>query len=208
MIDAITYEDMLDNINNQKQPEDIVGILITRPDLSTGDEILRSLDYYHHLTNTNINFYLPGYGAYWNSEKYPDMTAVTNINGIEWYFSNKAFVEFIECLENKSCWQYTGESELLLISYHNKTLDFSEVGLFHLDKMLTDDTISSISSFITRLNRLLKNNRSTFLISLQDGTKCVIETFIKEIINQLPTYICKPLSKGRHYICRDFSKYF
>ena len=90
---------------------------------------------------------------------------------------------------------------------NNKTLDFSEVGLFHLDKMLTDNTISSISSFITLLNRLLKNNRSTLLVSLQEGTKCLVETFIKEIINQLPTYISKPLKSGRHYLCKDFSKY-
>ena len=129
MIDAITYEDMLECIDNQNQPEDIVGILITRPDLNTGNEIVKSLNYYHHLTSHNINFYLPGYGAYWNPEKYPDMNAVTTIDGIKWYFSNKAFVEFVETLECKSSWQYTGESELLLIPYHNKTLDFSEVGL-------------------------------------------------------------------------------
>ena len=143
---------------------------------------------------------------YFNSF-YSFMNAVTTIDGIKWYFSNKAFVEFVETLECESSWQYTGESELLLIPYHNKTLDFSEVGLFHLDKMLTDNTISSISSFITRLNRLLKNNRSTLLVSLQEGTKCLVETFIKEIINQLPTYISKPLKSGRHYLCQDFSKY-
>lgn len=207
MIDAITYEAMLEDIHDKKRNEDIVGILITRPDLITGEEIVRSLNYYHHLTSNNIDFYLPGYGAYWNSVKYPDMTVVTIIDGIEWYFSNKAFVEFIENLEDKSSWQYTGESELLLISYHNKTLDFSEVVLFHLDKMLTDNTISSISAFVTQLNRLLKINRSTWLFSLQEGTKCIVETFIKEIVNQLPTYISKPLSRGRHYLCQDFSKY-
>ena len=41
MIDAITYEDMLECIDNQNQPEDIVGILITRPDLNTGNEIVK-----------------------------------------------------------------------------------------------------------------------------------------------------------------------
>lgn len=98
MIDAITYEDMLECIDNQNQPEDIVGILITRPDLNTGNEIVKSLNYYHHLTSHNINFYLPGYGAYWNPEKYQDMNDVTTIDGIKWYFSNKAFVEFVETL--------------------------------------------------------------------------------------------------------------
>ena len=63
MIDAITYADMLKHIRNNELIEDTIGILITRPDLHTGNDILKSLSYFHHLTGNNINFYLPGYGA-------------------------------------------------------------------------------------------------------------------------------------------------
>jgi len=133
MIEAITYADMLEHIRNNDLVEDTVGILLTRPDLQTGEEIMGSLNYYHHLTGHNINFYLPGYGAYWNNAEYPDMRFAAKINGVSWSFSDKAFVMFVDAIENVSRWKYSGESELLLIPYHDKNLDYSNVAVFHLD---------------------------------------------------------------------------
>lgn len=59
---------MLKHIRTNEFVEDTIGVLITRPDLNTGNSILKSLNYFHHLTGNNINFYLPGYGAYWSSD--------------------------------------------------------------------------------------------------------------------------------------------
>lgn len=205
MIEAITYKDMLKYINKSGFVEDVIGILVTRPDLHTGKDILKSLNYYHHLTSKNINFYLPGYGAYWNSDEYPDMNTVTCINGVNWSFSDKAFVEFIAVLEKVSKWKYSGESELLLIPYHDELLDFSEVGVFHLDAMLKDGTISSVSSFVTGLNRCVMQDNSVTGIIERGAEKCVMKAVIEEIIDSIPTYITKPLRKGKHYLCRDFS---
>lgn len=206
MIEAITYEGMLEHISNSELVEDIIGILITRPDLNTGRDILKALNYYHHLTSENINFYLPGYGAYWNSQDYPDMNTVTSINGVNWSFSDKAFVDFISTLEKVSRWKYSGESELLLIPYYNKMLDFSAVAVFNLDVMLNDGTISSVSSFITGLSRCFNHNKSINSITACEATKCVTNTIIEEIMTNIPTYIYKPLRRGFHYLCKDFSR--
>lgn len=205
MIEAITYTDMLWHINKSELVEDTIGILITRPDLNTGNDIMKSLNYYHHLTSKNINFYLPGYGAYWNTENYPDMNIVTNINGVNWFFSDKAFVDFIETLEKVSKWKYSGESELFLIPYYDKTLDFSEVGIFHLDTMLNDATISSVSSFITGLSRYFKHTKSITSIAACGAVKCIAKTVLEEIIDNIPTCVSRPLVRGRHYLCKDFS---
>lgn len=56
MIDAITYTEMLNHIRTNEFVEDTIGVLITRPDLNTGNSILKSLNYFHHLTGNNINF--------------------------------------------------------------------------------------------------------------------------------------------------------
>lgn len=205
MIDAITYTDMLKHIRNNELIEDTIGILITRPDLQTGNSILKSLNYFHHLTGNNINFYLPGYGAYWSSDRYPDMNDVARINGVNWSFSYKTFVEFIAALEEVSRWKYSGESELLLIPYHDEKLDFSKVAVFHLDAMLNDGTISSVSSFITGLSRCISRDNSVTSITTRGTVKCVTKTVIDEIIDKLPTYISKSLSRGKHYLCKDFS---
>ena len=205
MIDAITYTDMLKHIRNNELIEDTIGILITRPDLQTGNSILKSLNYFHHLTGNNINFYLPGYGAYWSGDRYPDMNNVARINGVDWSFSYKAFVDFIAALEEVSRWKYSGESELLLIPYHDEMLDFSGVAVFHLDAMMKDGTISSVSSFITGLSRCVKRDNSVSSITARGVVKCVSKTVIDEIMDKTPTYISKSLSRGKHYLCRDFS---
>ena len=205
MIDAITYTDMLKHIRKNELVEDTIGIMITRPDLNTGNSILKSLNYFHRLTGNNINFYLSGYGAYWSGDRYPDMNNVVCLDGVDWSFSYKAFIEFVAALEDVSKWKYSGESELLLIPYHDEMLDFSKVVVFHLDEMLNDGTISSVSNFITELSRFVKRDNSADSITTRGVVKCVTKAVIEEIIDKIPTYVSKPLSRGKHYLCRDFS---
>lgn len=207
MIEALTYKDMLDHILGNDLVEDTIGILITRPLLATGKDIVGELEYYHHLTGHSINFYLPGYGAYWNTEEYPDMKVVTQIDRVEWSFSSKAFVEFINALEEVSRWKYSGESELLLIPYHDGKLDFSSVAVFCLDAMLKDEAISSVSRFITELSRSVRKNNDVKSIATKGGSKCVAKAIGQEMIDTFLRNISKALKRGRHYICKDFSGY-
>ena len=206
MISAITYQEMIEDIKNNGLIEDTIGILLTRPDLDTGKNILDSLNHYHHLTGRNINFYLPGYGAYWNTEIYPDMRKVTTIDQVAWLFSDKAFVSFVSKLENVSSWKYSGESELLIIPYFDKKLDFSKVGRFHLDAMLNDGVISSISSFITNLSRVVQSDNSLNRISVNGVIKCVKKNAIDETLDKLPKHVSKFLKSGRHYLCHNYTR--
>ncbi len=206
MLEALTYKDMLDHIRRNDFVEDTIGILITRPSLATGKDILEELNYYHHMTSVNINFYLPGYGAYWNPQEYPDMRVVTKIDGADWSFSDRAFVAFINALEEVSRWKYSGESELLLIPYDDGKLDYSNVAVFCLDAMLKDEAISSVSRFITDLSRSAKRNNAVKSIAVKGAAKCVAKTIVQEMPDFLPKHISTALKRGRHYICKDFSK--
>lgn len=118
MLEAVTFQEMVNNIQENKCKENIIGILITRPELDVGADILKSLNYYHHLSGKNKDFYLPGYGAYWYG-KYPDGRVVTQINGVDWSFSDSMFITFIDELESRSNWRYSGESELLILDCRN-----------------------------------------------------------------------------------------
>lgn len=135
MLEAIAYGSMLENIKEHKTEQDTIGILLTRPTSKAGKDIVGTLPYYHHRSGRSINFYLPGYGAYWYGA-YPDEKNVAVIDGANWSFSNQKYVEFIEALENHSKWKYSGESELLLIGYADGKLDHSKVLKFHLDASL------------------------------------------------------------------------
>ena len=207
MIEALTYKDMLDHIRENDFVEDTIGILITRPSLTTGKDIVGELEYYHHMIGHSINFYLPGYGAYWNTETYPDMKVVTEIDRTEWSFSSKVSVEFINTLEEVSRWKYFGESELLLIPYHDGNLDFSSVAVFCLDAMLKDEAISSVSRFITKLSRSARKNNDVKSIAAKGGSKCVAKAIAQEMIDIFLRNVSKTLRRGRHYICKDFSRY-
>ena len=54
MLEAMTYQDMLSDINKNARKNgiinDTIGILITRPDLPTGKQIMNSLEYFHFRT--------------------------------------------------------------------------------------------------------------------------------------------------------------
>ena len=130
MIDALTYQTILEEMNRNAREEGVLngssGILITRPELPTGIDILNSLEYYHFRTGKSVNFYLPGYGAYWNSD-YPDSKIVTTIDNVNWSFSNQMFALFIEDLEKNSKWQYSGESELLLVDLKEGNLSYEKM---------------------------------------------------------------------------------
>ena len=127
MYEALTYQGMLEeiayNVRNKNIMNDTIGILVTRPDLPTGKEILNSLEYFHFRTGKTINFYLPGYGAYWPRTEYSDRKVV-EIDGVKWFFSNEKFVQYIEDLEKYSKWEYSGESELLLIELKEGKLSY------------------------------------------------------------------------------------
>ena len=145
MLEAITYQKMLQDIQKRKS-NNTIGILLTRPDLKVGKNILYSLNYYHHMTGKKSNFYLPGYGAYWYGA-YPDGQVVSKINGIEWSYSDKLFVEFINDLEKHSTWIYSGESELLMLKCEQGNLHFSQRLRGARPHRLRANTIPSISVF-------------------------------------------------------------
>ena len=81
MYEALTYQIMLDTISENARRRgilnDTIGILITRPDLPIGKTILDSLEYFHFRTGKSLNFYLPGYGAYWPKSEYSDGKVIT-----------------------------------------------------------------------------------------------------------------------------------
>ena len=189
MIDALTYQIMLEEISGNAREEgvlnDSVGILITRPELPTGKDILNSLEYYHFRTGKLVNFYLPGYGAYWNSD-YTDSKIVTTIDNVNWSFSNQMFALFIEDLEKNSKWQYSGESELLLVDLKEGNLSYEKMMQFYLDKMIRDGVIYSVDQFFEELFRICKDKDSLNQISNAFGMNKAKQVSIDALLDKLP----------------------
>ncbi|ABW19400.1 hypothetical protein [Alkaliphilus oremlandii] len=167
MLEAISYKDLIKDLKKKhgEECQVTVGILIGNAHCNfVKDFILSKIDQYHHRSNHNIDFYFPGYGAYWYGYYGPQET-VCVVDGVEWLHSDKLFCEFIDELEYRSKWEYSGETELILINFINGKLDFSEVMVFWLDRMVRDEIIYSPANFFQRIFNMFKNKETLFSVS-------------------------------------------
>ena len=207
MIDALTYQIMLEEINRNAREEgvlnDSIGILITRPELPTGKDILNSLEYYHFRTGKSVNFYLPGYGAYCNND-YPDSKIVTTIDNVNWSFSNQMFALFIEDLEKNSKWQYSGESELLLVDLKEGTLSYEKMMQFYLDKMIRDGVIYSVDQFFEDLFRICKDSMNQISNAL--GMNKAKQVSIDVLLDKLPLGLGNVFIQEKYFCVKNMER--
>ena len=209
MFDALTYQIMLEEINRNARVKgvlnDSIGILITRPELPTGKDILNSLEYYHFRTGKSVNFYLPGYGAYWNSD-YPDGKIVTTIDNVNWSFSNQMFALFIEDLEKYSKWQYSGESELLLVDLKEGILSYQNMMQFYLDKMIRDGVIYSVYQFFEDLFRICKDKASLDQISNTFGMNKAKQVSLDVLLEKLPLGLGNVFTQEKYFCVKNMER--
>ena len=207
MYEALTYQIMLDTISENARRRgilnDTIGILITRPDLPIGKTILDSLEYFHFRTGKSLNFYLPGYGAYWPKSEYSDGKVVTIIDGVNWSFSNQMFVRFVSELENCSKWSYSGESELLLVELKNGEITFENVIQFWLDNMLRDNVIKSIYSFLEQLFRVCSDKDKIDQISNALGNDKFKQITQEKILEKMPLDMGNIFTQEKYFCVKN-----
>ncbi|MEQ2577396.1 hypothetical protein [Hominiventricola aquisgranensis] len=207
MYEALTYQGMLKeiayNVRNKNVMNDTIGILVTRPDLPTGKEILNSLEYFHFRTGKTINFYLPGYGAYWPRTEYSDRKEVVEIDGVKWFFSNEKFVQYIEDLEKYSKWEYSGESELLLIELKEGKLSYKCMLQFYLDNMIRDGVIVSIHQFFEKVMRICSQTNSAKQISNAMGIDKAKQIMRDKLLEKLPADMGIIFGQERYFCVRN-----
>ncbi|EHA1126418.1 TPA: hypothetical protein I7117_15060 [Vibrio vulnificus] len=190
----------------------LVGILIAHPNTPLSKrQIVGKLDYYHHRSGDAVDFFCVGFGAYWPKGYYRDQQKVTKINGADWYFSNKAFTNVIEQLEAESKWQYSGETELLLMMAKKDpngitSLDFDSSIVCNLDSMVLNNAISSVGNFFESIFRFARNNDSSgdvLRYSDQQGFQ-VVQSALKEVVlSLLPKQIEDSFKKAEHFAVRS-----
>lgn len=163
MIDCISYEGLIENVRSKVYNEEsrrTIGILLGNPHANfVKDNIINKIEYYHERSGHEIDFYFPGYGAYWYG-CYPDAEKVCTLNQVDWSFSSKKYCDFIKTLEAISKWQYSGETELIIVDYVNGRLDFSTMFVFWLDRMVADKVVFSPGSFFETIFRFFSDERS------------------------------------------------
>lgn len=199
MFAASTYEEI---VRTERKVEnlEIVVFLFVKPTNQQAMDIIKEFEYIHFNSARYCSIYAIGYSD--DFAKGTDRTykRIDTINNSEWYFSNRAFAEFKDKLEERIKWEYSGEIEVLILQNNpNKPdpLNFRNYVAIDINKGLREGYIDSFQSFMESLIRSSKSKvtaKETIAdvrkdrISIKDITSSAISnckkipTPIKEIV--------------------------
>lgn len=116
------------------------------------------------------------------------------------------FVCFINDLETYSKWEYSGESELLMLEYKDGILSYDNMMQFYLDNMMRDRVIVSIPSFFQQLLRICKNDKSLKDISNAFGKDKLIQVTKENILNNIPSSLANVIVQEKYFCIRNCGK--
>lgn len=205
MIEAITYEKMLKDLQNKYQgTSKTFGILLVRPNKTpASEEILNDIQYFHHRSSEKLNIYLPGYGAYWGDE-IPDAVDICKVGSEKWSYSSERFSNFIGTLEKVSKWKYHSEIELLLLDYAENTISFNNVVRINLNAALRDGAIDSATSFIEKVISIFNKKKS--LVSASDSlTLAQLGKSVSDVLREKFS-LYNIFRRSRHYTIFNYER--
>ncbi|EKE87643.1 hypothetical protein [Idiomarina xiamenensis] len=192
----------------------LVGILLAHPKSAISkSEIVSHLNYFHHRSGEAIDFFCVGYGSYWPENHYPDQDSTARIDGVDWFFSEKAFADVIHEIESESKWQYSGEAELLIISARrqkdgNTSMDYSSAIVCNLEAMQKDQAFTSVRSFFEDIFRFAKKSSCSdeaWGLSDQQGLR-VGQSAIKDaVLSLLPKNLRDSYKKAEYFAVRNIA---
>lgn len=194
----------------------LVGILFVQPSHKIArEEILPNLAYYHYRSRKNINFYLSGYGAYWNEKDYKNVEPVCSVDGTEWYFSLGAFDDLRREIESKTKWFYSGECDLILTNAmmspeaKRVDLDFSNCIKVNLDELKRTGSIPTVMNLFEEIFRYAESQYSfnpAWGLSDTLGKSGAKSGLLNILLSLLPKGIGKEAAKIGHFAVIDVSK--
>lgn len=156
MFAASTYEE-IEQIEKNVENREIVVFLFAR---STETDILKEFEYIHYNSAKYCSIYAIGYTDNPEKAKIETYRKVNAAMENDWYFSMKAFNDFKEKLQDRINWEYSGETELLILQNNpggNNILNFQNYVAIDVNKGLREGYIDSFQRFMESLVRSAKS---------------------------------------------------
>ena len=201
MFAASTYEEIV-QIERNVENREIVVFLFVRPTNPDAINIINEFEYIHYNSAKYCSVYAIGYTDNPEMRKDSDYRFVTDIDGREWRYSNKEFVDFKSNLERQIKWKYSGETEILVLQNNpgkSRILDFSNYVAINVNKGLREGYIDSFQAFMESLVRSAKSEVTAKEI-IDDVRKSKLS--VKDAIS-LAITDCKKVPKPIKKIMRD-----
>lgn len=159
MFAASTYEEVVEHERRIENME-IVVFLFVKPTSQDATDIIQEFEYIHYNSAKYCSVYAIGYSDDPQKKNTSHYKKVAEIIGSEWYFSNKTFVEFENSLEKRIKWEYSGETEVLILQNNPRgrdPLNFSNYVAIDVNKGLREGYIDSFQMF---MESLIRSSRS------------------------------------------------
>lgn len=93
----------------------IVILLFVKPSDKGASDIINQFNFIHHSSRRYCSIYAIGYSEDSFSLDYPDVKKINAVNNSDWYYSDKCFIEFIDYLQSRLSWVYSGEPEVIVL---------------------------------------------------------------------------------------------
>jgi len=221
MVPAYTYFQILDELKQaftsryKGMPSArMVGLLFAPPHTRIAkEEIIPRLQYFHHRSGNNIDFFCAGYGAYLPPQEYPDMIEVIEAGSrrrrdTSWAYSNTVFINLCKDIGQLTRWRYSGEADLIManarfdLDSKAVSLDFSTAVVLDLELMLKDEAILSVGRLFENICQYADHYHSedpTYAFSDRRGINTLGSSIIDGIVDSLPKAAGLLWKRGRHY---------
>lgn len=152
-----TYE-QIEQKERELNENHIIVLLFARPTVIGADDIIKEFNYIHYNSSRFCSIYAVGYT---NNDSLPEFSyKVSGVNGEEWYFSDKAFIDFKNKLEDRLNWTYSGENEIIVLQSNingRQILNFENYVAININEGLRKEYICSYSMFMESLIRHSKS---------------------------------------------------
>ena len=209
MFTASTYEEIV-SIERQIENQEIVVFIFVKPNDQAALNIIKEFEYIHYNSGKYCSIYAIGYTNDFAKKTDRSYGKVDFILGSDWYFSNKAFVEFKNTLESRIGWKYSGETEVLVLQNNpGKTdpLNFQNYVAIDINKGIREGYIDSFQLFMETLVRSSKSKVCAKTIARDlRKSRISIKDIIKDTISdskKIPLPVKKIISDRLFYRCAN-----
>lgn len=202
-----TYEE-IEKREKELNKKHIVILLFVRPSLPNADDIINEFEYIHYNSGEYCSIYAVGYtnDCFLVNE---DRTyyRITSVDSSQWYFSNKAFVEFKDNLENRLKWKYSGNAEMIILQSNplgNNILNFQNYISLDINCGLKRGYLDTFNKFMESLIRNSKKNTEVLSVSWELSKERIkIKDILIETIDdckKVPTPVKKILKDNLFFM--------
>lgn len=189
----------------------LTGVLLARPeDKITKEAILPHLEFWHYRSDYYTDFFCVGYTP---TQSVSDAKPVgVQIEGLDWGFSLRAFVELVEDIEKQTGWRYNGDPCLLLANAyfdgHKAHLDFKRSIQINFREALEDKAISTpteLADSVFEFAKYVNDSTTDPVWELSDklGRKLIKRGLKDAFLAWLPSWLKRSAKAGFHFVVHE-----